>query len=140
MNKIIENSPNFRFDNSALICFDVDGIFIQSEQIDYVSGPINPSDIMNLEKQGVFVTIVSPSPYFPKNSENTSLFELCNSEPENDRRHINLENSKERYFQKYNRQPENCIYISDNEDYDESEKAGFVYVDVNDFVDYLSKI
>jgi len=135
----MNNSSNFPFDHTTLICFDVDGIFIQLEKIEYISGPIQPLDVLKLEQKGVYVTIVSPSPYFPKNSENDSLFEICNLEQENDRRYVNLEYSKKKYFEKFNKFPIHCIYISDNEDYEQAKKSGFVYLDVNDFENILTK-
>ena len=112
-----------------IIAFDVDGIFKQDVSVsEYVDGILDAEKIDRLYNDGVIskCVIVSPSPYYHKKN-GKSIWELYNKHETNDMRHQNLLDSVESL------DVDVKLYVSDNEDYDQAKKAGFTYVDVNDF-------
>ena len=120
--------------SDVLICFDTDGVFKQSiEHSEYIEGPIDPKRIQDLEKQGVSVAIVSPSPYYPKQPNGEHMFSTLGYWKNNSDRHRNLEAARKFYTTVNNKEPIICLYVSDNDDWQEAQKAKFVYVDVKMF-------
>lgn len=122
----------------TLIAFDVDGIFKQdSKESDYVKGPIDPVEVLLKfhDKHFNLCCIVSPSPYYPKNKDGSSMFPIYAKEASVTMRHKNLLDAVEDTLVK----PDIKLYISDNGDHKEAKKAGFIYVDVNDFKNMLSE-
>ena len=116
----------------TLIAFDVDGIFQQKEEdSQYVKGPLDPRDIEVAFNDNFNCTcmIVSPSPYYPRKNDKTSLFDRHCEWESNTMRWKNLVDCVKSCMVK----PDIRIYVSDNGDVKEAKKAGFIYVDVNDF-------
>ena len=114
-----------------LIAFDVDGIFKQEqEQSEYVAGQLDAEKIDVMYNDGINskCVIVSSSPYYPKKN-GKSLWELYAKNETNDMRYKNLLDSVSALTDNVDLK----LYVSDNGDYDQAEKAGFIYVDVNDF-------
>lgn len=112
----------------TLICFDIDGVFKQKEELSqYVNGPIDPEWVKDLNSNGDLITLVSPSPFYPKDDKGFPLWPVFAEFESNDYRHRNLLNSIEYCKQFFN--PILKLYVSDNGDYKEAQKAGFVYVD-----------
>ncbi|PBO84872.1 MAG: hypothetical protein COA77_07220 [Thaumarchaeota archaeon] len=114
-----------------IIAFDVDGIFTQGEELsEYVLGYLDAEKINQMHNDGIDskCVIVSPSPYYPKR-DGKSLWELFTSHETKDMRHQNLIDSVNAVSGDIDMK----IYVSDNDDYDEAKKAGFIYVDVLDF-------
>jgi len=115
----------------TLICFDVDGIFEQpDEESQYVKGPIDPFIVRDhFVHHDSAVMIVSPSPYFPKDINGKPLFEKHAKWESNTMRWKNLVDCQKACMVP----PDLKLYVSDNGDFKEAKKAGFIYVDVNDF-------
>jgi len=114
-----------------IIAFDVDGIFKQDVSVsEYVDGILDAEKIDERFNDGINskCVIVSPSPYYHKR-DGKSIWELFNKHETNDMRHQNLLDS----VNSISGEIDTKIYVSDNGDYDEAKKAGFIYVDVNDF-------
>jgi len=120
--------------NDVLICFDTDGIFKQPEEhSEYIEGPIDPKWIQELEKNGVSIAIVSPSPYYPKLKDGKPMFAMHNDEDNDSLRHQNLINSRKFYSTLNGKEPIICLYVSNNGDWKAAQKANFIYVDVKMF-------
>ncbi|KEQ56549.1 hypothetical protein SCCGRSA3_02038 [Marine Group I thaumarchaeote SCGC RSA3] len=113
-----------------LLCFDVDGVF-HTNEIDepHISGNINPKLVEQLDDKLFAKSIVSPSPYYPKDSQNHSLFILHNKHENNEERYKNLLESYQYFTQIRREKPIISLYISDNEDIDQAKKANFHYID-----------
>jgi len=108
-----------------LLCFDTDGIFLQPEgESKFVEGPIDPIIVKKLEKS-CEIFIVSESPYYPRNKDGTSMFQIQNDLPS---RWLNIQECYNKYWEKYNQDPAAKLYISDNGDYTEATKAEFTYI------------
>lgn len=117
-----------------LLCFDTDGIFkcldYYSEEDKkwfyqgYIEGPIDPFIIKKLVKE-CEIFIVSESPYYPKNKDGSPMFQIQNDLPG---RWLNIQESYNKYWEKYNQEPSAKLYISDNGDYNEATKAEFTYI------------
>ena len=116
----------------TIICFDVDGIFQQrEEQSQYVTGPINPdyvNDNFNDKKDSICF-VVSPSPYYPKGKNGEPMFSTFAQWQSNTMRWKNLVDAVDSLTVR----PDVRIYVSDNGDMKEAQKAGFIYCDVMDF-------
>jgi len=115
----------------TLICFDVDGIFEQrEEESQYVKGPLDPFELRDhfCDHDSVCM-IVSPSPYFPKDINGEPLFEKHAEWESNTMRWKNLIDCQKACIVP----PDIKIYVSDNGDFKEAKKAGFIYCDINDF-------
>jgi len=120
-----------------LIAWDVDGIFTQKdEQSEYIAGVIDADKIDRMYNDGIDskCVIVSSSPYYPKKN-GKSLWELYTKNETNDMRYQNLLDSVNALSVNVDLK----LYVSDNGDYDQAEKAGFIYVDVNDFQNLFEK-
>ncbi len=114
-----------------LIAFDVDGIFKQKEELsEYIVGQLDAEKIDRMYNDGVDskCVIVSPSPYYPKR-DGKALWELFVNHETNDMRHQNLIDSANAISDDVDTK----LYVSDNGDYDEARKSGFIYVDAVDF-------
>lgn len=117
---------------STVIALDTDGIFHSSE-IDsgYISGPMDVqkfSKWLSTQKMCQAVT-VSESPYYPKNPDGSPMFLIKSGKS----RAENLEDAV-----KLTNNPSIKLYVSDNGDIKEAEKADFFYVDVRLFAQLLN--
>lgn len=121
---------------NTLICFDTDGTLLTEEMIDggqYVMGVI-PTDILSsLEQRGFSICIVSPSPYYPKYENGSPIFRMSNREASGTYRHANLLSAVEQ-VSALGITPERKIYVSDNGDKNEADKAGFEFMTPQDFL------
>lgn len=112
-----------------LICFDTDGtIECAEENSEYISGPIKISTLCTLQNY-CEVIIVSPSPYYPKYDDGESMFLLENEYGSDTMRHMNLLKALNRFIKAHKKSPAIKLYVSNNGDYKEAQKAGFIYVD-----------
>lgn len=96
----------------TLIAFDVDGTLLTKEMEgmgQYVEGIIPTSILINLEKQGYIITIVSPSPYLPKIYQNDEHWFCRNGS--NDYRWSNIVDAQKFY----GITKDDTIYIDDLE-------------------------
>ncbi len=95
-----------------LYCFDVDGTLLTDEMKDegqYVKGLIRTKKLIELEKKGNKVVIVSPSPFLPKRyTDENHWFKKFGS---NEYRSINVEIA----MKTYGVTAENTIYVDDLE-------------------------
>jgi len=108
-----------------LLCFDTDGVFQQPEgESKFVAGPIDPLTVKKLE-QTCEIFIVSESPYYPRNKDGSPMFHIQNDLPS---RWLNIQESYNIYWEKYNQEPTAKLYVSNNGDYNEATKAEFTYV------------
>lgn len=134
----LENIPEI------LICFDTDGIFRCMDYYShsdkewfekgYIQGPIDAADIRNKIGNVADMYIVSESPFFPKNPDGTPIFPVFNEEPS---RYLNLSACYNEYWEKFEQEPTQKWYISDNGDYHEATKAEFEYIRHDRFIDRL---
>jgi hypothetical protein len=112
-----------------LIAFDIDDtIGSKEESSEYVNGPIPVPVLLELAKSCVIV-MVSPSPYYPKDAEGKSIFPRCCEYGSDTMRHVNLEAARQYYVNNLGMRPQLKLYVSNNGDYKEAEKAGFIYID-----------
>ena len=127
-----------------LICFDTDGIFRCMDHYSdgdkewfekgYIKGPIDAPRLRNQIGDVADLYIVSESPFYPKNPDNTPVFPVRNSEPS---RYLNLTQCYNEYWTKYEQDPSQKWYISDNGDYIEATKSEFEYIRHDRFIDRL---
>jgi len=118
-----------------LICFDTDGIFKplpyytehDKEWFDdgYIAGPIDPQLVRNKVLPIADIYVVSESPFYPKNPDGTPMFPVQNNLPG---RALNLTQCYNMYWDKYDQDPKSRLYVSDNGDYSEAQKADFTYI------------
>ena len=110
----------------TLIAFDVDGTLeCKEENSQYISGPVKLNHLLWLSTDfHNVIVMVSPSPYAPK-EDIKEIFIRESQYGSNTMRHRNLLKAKEKYPQKDNL----YLYVSDNGDYAEAKKAGFIYID-----------
>src|SRR3972149_4100712 len=109
----------------ALIAFDIDGVLeTNDEKSEYVRGPVSPFQLHVLQLNHK-VVMVSPSPYYFKNIKGESRYPIIADYGSNEMRHQNLLKAKEKYPQR----DKLYLYVSDNGDYAEAKKAGFIYID-----------
>lgn len=118
-----------------LICFDTDGIFKCQDyysEVDkvwfedaYIGGPIDPLIVKNEITKFADVYVVSESPFYPKEEDGTSMFEIQNDQPS---RYLNLQAAYNKYWDKYEQEPNAKLYVSANGDYLEATKAEFTYI------------
>ena len=111
-----------------ILCFDTDGVFY-NEKEPHVSGPVKVKDLIPLYLNSD-IYIVSESPYYPKDDEGNPIFHIQNDKPE---RYLNLKASVTEFIKWKGGPPSMKLYISDNGDWREAEKAGFIYVDAKMF-------
>jgi hypothetical protein len=117
---------------STLIALDTDGIFhTEEDSSEYVSGLMDVNKFVKwVEQQKMCKAItVSESPFYPKNPDGSSMFPICQGKS----RAENLEDAK-----KLTNNPSIKLYVSDNGDIKEAEKADFFYVDVRLFAQLLN--
>lgn len=116
-----------------LICFDVDGTIESIEaNSEYVSGPVELKTLVKLQNHNV-ICVVSPSPYFPKGPMGLPLFPVFAEWGSDTYRHQNLLDALKWYNDIFQDDPPLKLYVSNNGDYIEAEKAGFIYVDADTF-------
>lgn len=116
----------------TLICFDIDGVFKQDkEESRYVNGPVDPQWVKDLLSNGDLITLVSPSPFYPRDKDGFPMFPIFDKYPSNNYRHKNLQDSINYCRTFFN--PILKLYVSDNGDWKEAQKAGFVYIDAQMF-------
>lgn len=118
-----------------LIAFDTDGIFkalpyYSKEDLEwfdnaYIAGPIDPLLVKNELKPIADIYIVSESPFYPKEPDGTPMFPVLNSLPS---RYLNIIECYNSYWDKYQQEPKVKLYVSDNGDYAEAQKAEFRYI------------
>jgi len=120
---------------TILIAFDTDGIFQclpyysdeDKKWFDdgYIAGPIDPVIVKTKLTSIADMYIVSESPFYPKNPDGTPMFPVINDLPG---RYLNITECYNRYWEKYHQEPDVKLYISDNGDYSEAQKADFKYI------------
>lgn len=143
----IEKEQDFQQIPEILLCFDTDGIF---KCLDYYSeedkswfgpgvieGPIDPIIVKDRLEKYCEIFIVSESPFFPKNEDGSSMFKLQNELPG---RWLNIQESYNKYWEKYSQEPSTKLYISDNGDYNEATKAEFTYIRHDLFVKTMKSL
>lgn len=111
-----------------LFAFDVDGTLeCKEEKSEYINGPVKISTLVRLSIYNKIV-IVSPSPYYPKHSDGVSLFPIFAEYESNTYRHKNLLDAEKSF-------PVDGlkIYVSDNGDHKEADKAGFIFITEKEF-------
>jgi len=119
----------------VLICFDTDGIFkalpYYSEhdkewfEDGHVAGPIDPQIVYNKVLPFADIYVVSESPFYPKLSDGKPMFPVQNNLPG---RYLNLTQCYNMFWDKYDQDPKAKLYVSDNGDYGEAQKAEFTYI------------
>ncbi len=119
----------------VLICFDTDGIFQKQDYYSkddkiwfddaYVGGPIDPNIVKTEITKFADVYVVSESPFYPKEKDGTPMLEIQNDQPS---RYLNLQAAYNRYWDKYEQEPDAKLYVSNNGDYNEANKAEFTYI------------
>lgn len=108
---------------------DIDGTIESTEEkSEYVNGPIKIIHLYTLELDHKIV-LVSPSPYFPKNMKGESIYPIIADFGSGEMRYANLLKAKDVYPQRDNL----YLYVSNNGDYKEAQKAGFIYIDAQMF-------
>ncbi len=117
-----------------LICFDIDGTLeCKEDDSEYINGPVKLTTLDHLAKKHRIV-IVSPSPYYPKDDNGRSLYPIFSKYESNTYRHLNLLEAKESFpVDGLN------IYVSNNGDYKEAEKAGFIFIDEKVFAENFNE-
>lgn len=128
-------------DTRILIALDNDGtIECKDESSEYVNGPI-PIAVLEILNKWHTVVIVSPSPYYPKKPNREPLFPICAQYGSDTMRHVNLMGALNYFRSTHNGlDPSLCLYVSNNGDYKEAEKAGFIYIDAKMFANaYLTR-
>lgn len=119
----------------TLLAFDVDGVFKQTNKdLETFSGPVDPEFVKQLEDNGYIISIVSPSPNYPKvyNKGQAKFISMFPMIMYNRSRTENLEITRLHYEKIYGQM--NRIYVSDNGDKKDSERAGFVYIEPEEFI------
>ena len=127
-----------------LICFDTDGIFRCMDyysdddkiwfESGYIEGPIDAPRLRNQIGDIADIYIVSESPFYPKYSDGSPIFEIQNDLPA---RFLNLTECYNKYWEKYAQEPKFKWYVSDNGDYHEATKAEFEYIKHDRFIDRI---
>jgi hypothetical protein len=120
---------------NVILAFDIDGTLLTKEMDDegeYMKGLIRTEELTALSEKGFSITIVSPSPFYPKNKDGIPMFQMFQEWGGDTMRWKNLADA-ENYFGKADLK----LYISNNGDRKEAQKAGYIYVDVNEFRDML---
>ena len=118
-----------------LICFDTDGIFKPLDYYSdddkkwfddgYIAGPIDPQIVKNKILPIAEIFVVSESPFYPKHPDGSPMFHVQNDLPG---RYLNLTECYNLYWEKYGQDPKTKLYVSDNGDYAEAQKAEFTYI------------
>lgn len=103
---------------------------------DYVRGVINTSSLRKLSRRAV-ITMVSPSPFYPKESDGSPTFPIFANEASSTYRHSNLNDSVDYCKKTFGETPTLKLYVSNNGDLEEARKAGFVYIDAVNFKEGL---
>ena len=120
-------------ENFPLLCFDIDGtIETQTENSEHINGPVKISTLHTLS-QNCEIFLVSSSPYHPKFKSGKLMFLLQNKYELKSERHKNLLDSLSNYVKTHKKFPPLKLYISNDQDWLEAKKAGFVYVDAQMF-------
>jgi hypothetical protein len=114
----------------GLICFDTDGTLeCKEENSQYINGPVKLSTLERLSKDYQIV-IVSPSPYYPKYDDGKSIYPIFAEYGSNTMRHKNLSDALKAF-------PTDGvkIYVSNNGDREEANKADFIFIDEVSFAE-----
>jgi hypothetical protein len=125
----------------TLLAFDVDGVFSQTNtDLETFSGPVDPVFVKQLEDNGYIISIVSPSPNYPKvyseaRSKYISMFPMIMS---NRSRTENLEITR-LHFEKIHGEM-NRFYISDNGDKKDAIRSGFIYLEPEEFIKIYERV
>ena len=123
-----------------LICFDMDGtIECIEDKSEYISGPVKISTLCTLANY-CEVFIVSPSPYFPKHDDGTPMFHISADYGSDTMRHVNLLRALGVFIEAHKKSPSIKLYVSNNGDWKEAQKAGFIYVDAQMFANGFETI
>lgn len=135
---MLENIPEI------LVCFDTDGVFRCMDYYTdndkewfgegYIQGPIDPAYIRNHIGDIADMYVVSESPFYPKQPNGEPIFPVQNDLPS---RYINLMECYNEYWKKFEQEPKQKWYVSDNGDYNEATKAEFEYIRHDRFIDRL---
>ncbi len=130
-----------------LICFDTDGIFRcmdfysdgDKEWFDsgHIQGPLDAPHINFQIGEKCDMYIVSESPFYPKRPDGTPVFPIQNDLPS---RYLNLQECYNKYWEKYEQDPKEMWYVSDNGDYNEASKAEFTYIRHDRFMHHLKAV
>ena len=105
----------------------------QSKQVKAFSGPLDPR-LMDkwFDVDNTIMVVVSESPYYPKTPVGDPMFPVIN---QGANREVNLRKAAE-----FAKNPDLKLYVSDNGwDIKDAENAGFVYIDINDFMNMLER-
>lgn len=132
---------------NILICFDTDGIFKQMDYYSeddkqwfedgYIAGPIDPQIVHAKILPICEIYVVSESPFYPKMPDGTPMFPVQNDQPS---RYLNLTECYNLYWEKYGQDPKTKLYVSDNGDYNEAQKAEFTYIKHDLFVRTMKQL
>ena len=124
-----------------LICFDTDGIFRCMDYYSdndktwfteaYIQGPIDAPYLRNQIGNIADMYIVSESPFYPKNPDGSPIFPVINLQPS---RYLNITECYNHYWDKYDQDPQQKWYISNNGDYIEATKSEFEYIRHDRFI------
>ena len=110
---------------NILICLDVDGTIETGQP----NGPVTIKKLEDLEAEGCIIVIVSPSPNIPRRKNGVWRFPIFADKS----RAENLQDAVA-YLHKQGLDPIFKIYVSDNGDWHEAEKAKFIYCDAKMFM------
>jgi len=123
---------------NTFICFDTDGTLKTPEmenEGEYVKGVIDQSILEYLWNNKIAISIVSESPFYPKTEKGEPRFHVhCGKS-----RAENLIDATNCYIEYIGKEPNLKLYVSDNGDYKEAEKAGFIYIDAKMFANGFKK-
>lgn len=114
----------------GLICFDIDGTLeCKEEDSQYINGPVKLRTLERLSKD-YQIAMVSPSPYYPKHSDGSNLYPVFAQYGSDTMRHKNLLDAL-KAFPTYGVK----LYVSNNGDKKEADKADFVFIDEVNFAE-----
>lgn len=123
----------------ALIALDIDGtIESQNEKSEYVNGPIKIADLFLLE-DAHFICLVSPSPFYPRLEDNiTPMFPIFAKWGSDTMRWKNLIDAEKHWKEsQFGDDLQLKLYVSNNKDYNEAKKAGFAYIEADQFANMI---
>lgn len=113
-----------------LFAFDIDGTLeCKEDDSEYINGPVKLSTLDRLAIHNKIV-IVSPSPYYPKHSDGKPLYPIFAEYESDTYRHKNLLEAKSSFPV-----DGSYIYVSNNGDHKEAEKAEFIFITEKEFAE-----